>query len=177
MNSHIPPDMNDAIRKLSEFADQNGYVEVVVSHTGSASFTRHSNQEKKGNLGMVGILAAMAAATIFISSLVIIGISLFKPLPEVNDGWMLILIGSSWLCVIVTLEPVFGKKEMRDSYAVTATFVSFIFLGLALLSKSPVLSSLFYVMTFSSFVFGRGFDTLQKVMRQLQQFLGIKGKA
>ncbi len=176
MNTDIPPHVKNAIRELSEFANQNEYAEVIISHTGSASFTRHSHKEKKENPGVVGILAVLMAAIVFISSFVILGISLFKPLPEVNHGWMLILIGSSWLSVIVTVEPVFGKKETRDSYAITATFVIFVFLGLALLSKSPVLSPLFYTMAVSSLVFGRGFAILQKGTRQLQQYLASKSK-
>lgn len=176
MNTNIPPHVKNAIRELSDFANQNEYVEVIVSHTGSASFTRQKHQEKKENPGVVGILAVTIAAIVFVSSLVILGISLFRPLPEVNNGWILILIGSSWLSVIVTLEPVFGKKEMRESYAVTATFVIFVFLGLALLSKSLILSPLFYTMAFSSLVFGRGFAILQKGVRQLQQYLGRKDK-
>ncbi len=176
MNTNIPPHVKNAIQELSEFAKQNEYAEVIVSYTGSASFTRHSHKEKQESPGIVGILAVTMAVVLFISSLVILGISLFNPLPEVTNEWILILIGSSWLSVIVTLEPIFGKKEMRDSYAVTATFVIFVFLGLALLSKSPILSPLFYAMAFSSFVFGRGFAVLQKGVRQLQEYLGSKAK-
>ena len=54
MNSHIPSDVKDAIRKLSEFTNQNGYAEATVSYTGSASFTQHSNRKKKDDFGVIG---------------------------------------------------------------------------------------------------------------------------
>jgi hypothetical protein len=177
MNSYFPSDVKDAIHKLSEFADQNGYAEVTVSYTGSASFTQHSNRRKKENFGVIGILAIIVAITLLVSSLIVIGIGFFKPLPEIHDNrWMLILLGSSVLSAMVTIEPTIGKKEMRGTHTVIATCATFILLGLALLSTSLVLSTLFWGMAFSSFVFGQGFDTLQKGIRQTQQFIKPKDK-
>ncbi len=176
MNS-FPPDVKDAIYKLSEFANQNGYAEVTISRTGSASFTQHSYGKKKGNVSAIGILALIAAGILLISSLVVIAIVFFKPLPEIYDHkWMFILFGSSVLSTMVTIKPAIGDKEIRGANTIIAACATFIFLGLALVSTSFVLSNLFWGMALSSFVFGQNFDTLQKGMKQIQQFIHPKNK-
>ena len=177
MNSDIPPDVKDAIRKLSEFANQNRYTEATISNTGSASFTRHSSRKEKGDSNVIGILAIIVAITLLVSSLVLIGISFFKSLPEINDNrWRFILLGSSVLSAMVTIEPSMGNMKTRNTNAIIATCATFVFLGLALLTTSLVLSLLFWGMAFSSFVFGQGFDTLQKGVKKIQQFVRPKDK-
>ena len=168
MSTDLPQSILDAIYRLSTYVSQNGYAEVIVTRTGSALFKQSSSTEKPTGIkqfGIVGVIGAIWSLVILLAILVILGLSTFTSSMKLDTGWIFVLIRAPWILMMVTLSSVFEPKERRTISSTIAVFTTFVFVGLALLSKSATLSILFYIMSISCFMFGYVLERLQSLIR------------
>ncbi|CAG0998579.1 hypothetical protein ANAEL_02780 [Anaerolineales bacterium] len=168
MSTDLPQPIREAVHQLAAYVSQSGYAEVIITRTGNALFKQSSSIEKptlRKQLGIVGIIGAVWSLAIFVASWAILGVSVFTSSLKLDTGWAFVLIGAPWLLMLVTLASVLEPKETRTTSSTIAVFTTFVFVGLALLSKSAMLSTLFYAMSISCFIFGYGLERLQSLIR------------
>jgi uncharacterized membrane protein len=117
----------------------------------------NENKEKysiRKQLGIKGIVGLSCSLIIMVISWLIGIYYIISPSRILVTGWILILVGAPWLLLIITISPSLEINESQSTISTLAVFTTFVFIGLALLSRLELISVLFIIMSIFCFLFG-----------------------